>query len=829
LPRLASRLVLAAALGLLAAAAPVQAAWETPQRIDQTTEGFAASSAGDVAVGDNGLATILFLQGGDDGTKLYATRRAADAASWLTPPFAVTSDRDGDFVIEAAPDGSTAGAYRDEVTDDADTPVPVDDTTVQNVMGLGWPAAATGTSPKVGDLGDQADAGMPAVDADGRGSGWTAFIDSGLNLQIVRFDLTDPAKSPQVFPPVPPTAFDPQGNENLNETESRSNPRIDVNADGDVAVTFVETLRKGECCSPPTTTTAVYLVRKLQGVATFSAPVQMSQAAEADPVDDHDVAIVDNGDITVLFASDPDRDATNRLFARRWLASSSTPRPDNENGIEFVSSSDETAPDVSEPRAEAGPDGRVTALWRQGTGQLNSAERSTNWTLPQTLSTNTTAFDAAVDTAGVATAVFREATAIKARRRAAGQQWEAAATISSTPASADVAPKVDAGAPLQADAYFVQNDGTRKGAHATRFTGAAPVEPVVPVRPDTLDCPGDIAILAGDAGMNTIAGTDARETILGGDGDDTLDGNGGDDCVRGQGGNDTANGDSGNDDVGGGDGDDRVSGGDGNDRLGGGAGSDTVNGNAGDDIGTGGDGDDTLAGSDGNDALLGDGGNDTLRGGVGDDGLAGLEGNDTVYGEGGTNVLAGGDGNDRLVGGPQTDTVLGDAGDDTVSGGSGDDTVTGGDGDDRIRGGSGLNTLDGGIGNDAIRGGAQADGVLGGAGVDVLFGFGGVDRLLGGAGADKAYGGAGADRLFGGAARDRLRGGNGADRLSGGAGRDALHGDAGRDRISGGAGNDTIGARDNARDRIDCGAGRDRVVADRRDRVGRNCERVRRR
>jgi Ca2+-binding RTX toxin-like protein len=54
-------------------------------------------------------------------------------------------------------------------------------------------------------------------------------------------------------------------------------------------------------------------------------------------------------------------------------------------------------------------------------------------------------------------------------------------------------------------------------------------------------------------------------------------------------------------------------------------------------------------------------------------------------------------------------------------------------------------------------------------------------------------------------------------------------GGAGSDRISGGAGNDVIRAKDGTRDVIRCGAGRDTVVADRSDKVRKDCERVRRR
>jgi len=86
----------------------------------------------------------------------------------------------------------------------------------------------------------------------------------------------------------------------------------------------------------------------------------------------------------------------------------------------------------------------------------------------------------------------------------------------------------------------------------------------------------------------------------------------------------------------------------------------------------------------------------------------------------------------------------------------------------------------------------------------------------------------GADRGKGGPGRDLVVGGAGPDRISGSSGNDRLRGNDGKDRLSGGRGKDRILAADKKRDRIRCGAGRDRVVADRTDRVARDCERVRR-
>ncbi len=95
-----------------------------------------------------------------------------------------------------------------------------------------------------------------------------------------------------------------------------------------------------------------------------------------------------------------------------------------------------------------------------------------------------------------------------------------------------------------------------------------------------------------------------------------------------------------------------------------------------------------------------------------------------------------------------------------------------------------------------------------------------ADVLRGGGGNDTLRGLGGHDRLFGGSGNDRLFGGNGNDRLDGGRGRDVL---------DGGRGNDLILARDKAVDTIRCGPGRDSVVADRADKVAKDCETVRRR
>jgi RTX calcium-binding nonapeptide repeat (4 copies)/WD40-like Beta Propeller Repeat len=75
---------------------------------------------------------------------------------------------------------------------------------------------------------------------------------------------------------------------------------------------------------------------------------------------------------------------------------------------------------------------------------------------------------------------------------------------------------------------------------------------------------------------------------------------------------------------------------------------------------------------------------------------------------------------------------------------------------------------------------------------------------------------------------DDLRGTPLRDLIDGRGGADRIVGAGGNDRISGGPGDDTISSKDRYRDVVACGPGSDSVSADYRDRVARDCERVRR-
>jgi hypothetical protein len=117
--------------------------------------------------------------------------------------------------------------------------------------------------------------------------------------------------------------------------------------------------------------------------------------------------------------------------------------------------------------------------------------------------------------------------------------------------------------------------------------------------------------------------------------------------------------------------------------------------------------------------------------------------------------------------------------------------------------------------------------LTGTSGVDLMFGLGGRDVLRGRGGRDCLYGGSSSDRLNGGTGGDFLFGGTGADRLTDSSGRDSFSGAASNDRINS---RDRSRAGRRIRDTVRCGSGRrDVALVDRRDRVARDCERVRRR
>jgi Ca2+-binding RTX toxin-like protein len=129
-------------------------------------------------------------------------------------------------------------------------------------------------------------------------------------------------------------------------------------------------------------------------------------------------------------------------------------------------------------------------------------------------------------------------------------------------------------------------------------------------------------------------------------------------------------------------------------------------------------------------------------------------------------------------------------------------------------------------GSDELNGTNERDALFGMGGNDTLFALASNDCTTAGAGNDSVKAGAGNDLLKGGGGKDDLRGGAGRDEFRGGGGNDKVRGGGGPDLVKAGGGNDKVKTADLRRDKIGCGAGKDKATVDRRDKVGRSCERV---
>jgi hypothetical protein len=142
-------------------------------------------------------------------------------------------------------------------------------------------------------------------------------------------------------------------------------------------------------------------------------------------------------------------------------------------------------------------------------------------------------------------------------------------------------------------------------------------------------------------------------------------------------------------------------------------------------------------------------------------------------------------------------------------------------------------------GRDFLKGTAKADNLIGQGETDLIFGLAGDDHLLGGSGKDIVQGGTlfrslgGSKNVAGGNDNDVVLGGKGSDKVMGQEGNDFLSDgefeNAVQDDLLGGTGNDVLDVINKTgvtKDVVACGPGFDRVIADSKDVVAPDCERV---
>jgi Ca2+-binding RTX toxin-like protein len=144
---------------------------------------------------------------------------------------------------------------------------------------------------------------------------------------------------------------------------------------------------------------------------------------------------------------------------------------------------------------------------------------------------------------------------------------------------------------------------------------------------------------------------------------------------------------------------------------------------------------------------------------------------------------------------------------------------------------------------DTLRGTNTADNLLGRNTNDILIALAGDDKLLGERGNDIVFGGnerrhdvgrllGGNKNMVGGSGNDSVVGGRGSDHLLGEEGNDLLVDGPERefatDMVSAGEGDDVVTPinRPAFEDIVTCGGGFDRVLADRKDVLAPDCEKV---
>lgn len=202
-------------------------------------------------------------------------------------------------------------------------------------------------------------------------------------------------------------------------------------------------------------------------------------------------------------------------------------------------------------------------------------------------------------------------------------------------------------------------------------------------------------------------------------------------------------------------------------------------------------------------------GDDTIVGTAGNDTICALTGRDVIRALGGPDIIDAGNGADRVFPGPGRDSIDLKGGADFVDARDGrrDVIACGGEAD--------IALID------------RADAVDDTCEVASTTTF--RCTILGTFRANALVGTRRSDSICAFAGSDTVDGGVGNDEVDGGTGNDTLTGGPGRDLIVGGGGNDLIKVRDGNRDRIRCGSELDLVLADRRDTVAGDCERVLRR
>ena len=486
--RLSFRVGAAVAL-CVAAPGNAMAGWEPAQPVNVGVGDAGLSSRerpADLVVGQDGLATVLFLQ--QEGAQAFLTRRASGAAGWTAPqgaPFGAGA-AGSPTAVEAAANaaGDTFGVWRFSTN----TTAP---------QGLAWSAVARGPGAAASFAGLPAAAAIdPVAGIDGAGNGYALLQLNTGDLYLGRFDAAAGTWSaPELV-----------GN--------GQNPQIAVNDAGDVAISYTRSVP-----GAPQSETRLFVRRRLAGESAFSRGDGEPVDAPGGSVRGYDIAVDRAGAITLVWAEGPSGFVGGRVFARRWLRDDATP-----GASEILNSPRPVYRPAVNPRVVVDPQGRVTAAWleQEGNGPLStrvySAERTDDRGFghperispanehitddesskpsdelspgnERTLNSTGAPYDLAVDAEGTATLAYSDSADglsglnpaapadIKVSRRGTGARWSEPVSVAGKDANLNglvYKPRVAAGKAGQADVLFVQSVDGKRALMATRFEGPPP-------------------------------------------------------------------------------------------------------------------------------------------------------------------------------------------------------------------------------------------------------------------------------------------------------------------------------------------------------------------
>jgi hypothetical protein len=244
----------------LLGAASAQAAWESPQAIDNGASGYGATSGTQtgLAAGPNGLTSVLFLQPPPSASQAtpFMVRRAGGGSTAWSAPAAVGMPAGGVSIIPnpalAAAGGGALGAGGTLGLVGFQPP-----SGSAEVVSTAWPSTASGPSPATPALCTSAStpecATNPQVAFGGSGIGYAVGTGSGTDILFARTDATDSWQPAEVVA---------QG----------TAPLVAVDSAGDVVITYA----RQDTSTPGVSDVHEYAIREAAGQSSFSTEQQIS-------------------------------------------------------------------------------------------------------------------------------------------------------------------------------------------------------------------------------------------------------------------------------------------------------------------------------------------------------------------------------------------------------------------------------------------------------------------------------------------------------------------------------------------------------------------------